>query len=48
MVRSVFVVGTGRVGTAVAARLVERGLELRENGAELERVCRALAEATGP
>jgi hypothetical protein len=47
MVRSVSVVGAGRVGSAVAARLAERGLELRGEGAELILLCvpdRAIAE----
>jgi predicted short-subunit dehydrogenase-like oxidoreductase (DUF2520 family) len=47
MVESVRVIGAGRVGSAVAARLQERGLELREDGAELVLLCvpdRAIAE----
>jgi predicted short-subunit dehydrogenase-like oxidoreductase (DUF2520 family) len=47
MVRSVSVVGAGRVGSAVAARLTERGIELLEEGAELVLVCvpdRAIAD----
>jgi predicted short-subunit dehydrogenase-like oxidoreductase (DUF2520 family) len=46
LVRSVRIVGAGRVGTAVAARLRERGVELRED-AELHLLCvpdRAIAE----
>jgi len=39
MFESVNVIGRGRVGTAVAARLEERGLELREDGAELVLLC---------
>src|SRR5256885_6145274 len=35
MFESVNVIGRGRVGTAVAARLEERGVELREGDAEL-------------
>jgi predicted short-subunit dehydrogenase-like oxidoreductase (DUF2520 family) len=38
MVRSVNVIGRGRVGTAIAARLEERGVELRED-AELTLLC---------
>jgi predicted short-subunit dehydrogenase-like oxidoreductase (DUF2520 family) len=48
MVRSVQVVGAGRVGSAVSARLAERGVELRDDGAELVLLCvpdRAIAEA---
>jgi len=36
---SVNVIGRGRVGTALAARLEERGVELRASGAELDLVC---------
>jgi predicted short-subunit dehydrogenase-like oxidoreductase (DUF2520 family) len=46
LVRSVRIVGAGRVGTAVAARLRERGVELRDD-AELHLLCvpdRAIAE----
>jgi predicted short-subunit dehydrogenase-like oxidoreductase (DUF2520 family) len=39
MVRSVNVIGRGRVGSALAARLEERGIELRENEAELTLLC---------
>jgi predicted short-subunit dehydrogenase-like oxidoreductase (DUF2520 family) len=39
MFESVNVIGRGRVGTAVAARLEERGVELREDGAELALLC---------
>jgi predicted short-subunit dehydrogenase-like oxidoreductase (DUF2520 family) len=39
MFESVNVIGRGRVGTAFAARLEERGVELRENGAELALLC---------
>jgi predicted short-subunit dehydrogenase-like oxidoreductase (DUF2520 family) len=39
MFESVNVIGRGRVGSAVAARLEERGVELRENGAELVLLC---------
>ena len=39
MIDSVKVVGAGRVGSAFAARLRERGLELREDGAELVLLC---------
>ncbi len=38
MFNSVNVIGRGRVGSAVAARLEERGVELRENG-ELTLLC---------
>src|SRR3954471_10269692 len=38
MVKSVNVIGRGRVGSAIAARLEERGVELRED-AELALVC---------
>ena len=44
---SVNVIGRGRVGSAVAARLQERGVELRADGAELVLLCvpdRAIAE----
>ena len=37
--KSVNVVGRGRVGSAIAARLTERGVELREEGAELVLLC---------
>jgi predicted short-subunit dehydrogenase-like oxidoreductase (DUF2520 family) len=36
---SVNVIGRGRVGSAVAARLQERGVELREDGADLTLLC---------
>jgi len=39
MVKSVNVIGRGRVGSALAARLEERGVELREVGAELTLLC---------
>jgi predicted short-subunit dehydrogenase-like oxidoreductase (DUF2520 family) len=54
MIESVNVIGRGRVGSALAARLLERGVELRDDQAELVLVCvpdRAIAEvaaATGP
>jgi predicted short-subunit dehydrogenase-like oxidoreductase (DUF2520 family) len=44
---SVNVIGRGRVGSAVAARLAERGVELRADDAELVLLCvpdRAIAE----
>ncbi len=44
------VIGAGRVGAAVAARLRERGVELRDEGAELVLLCvpdRAIAEVAG-
>jgi predicted short-subunit dehydrogenase-like oxidoreductase (DUF2520 family) len=47
LVKSVNVVGRGRAGSAIAARLAERGIELREDGAELVLLCvpdRAIAE----
>src|SRR5512140_709715 len=39
MFESVNVIGRGRVGSAVAARLEERGVELREEDAELILLC---------
>ena len=39
MFESVNVIGRGRVGTTLAARLEERGVELREDGAELVLLC---------
>jgi predicted short-subunit dehydrogenase-like oxidoreductase (DUF2520 family) len=39
MVSSVNVIGRGRVGSALAARLEERGVELREDDAELTLLC---------
>jgi predicted short-subunit dehydrogenase-like oxidoreductase (DUF2520 family) len=39
MVESVNVIGRGRVGSALVARLEERGLALREDGAELLLLC---------
>jgi predicted short-subunit dehydrogenase-like oxidoreductase (DUF2520 family) len=39
MVESVNVIGRGRAGSALAARLEERGIELREDGAELALLC---------
>jgi predicted short-subunit dehydrogenase-like oxidoreductase (DUF2520 family) len=39
MVNTVQVVGAGRVGSAIAARLAERGVELRDDGAELVLLC---------
>jgi predicted short-subunit dehydrogenase-like oxidoreductase (DUF2520 family) len=47
LVKRVNVVGRGRVGSAVAARLAERGVELRADDAELVLLCvpdRAIAE----
>jgi predicted short-subunit dehydrogenase-like oxidoreductase (DUF2520 family) len=47
MVKSVNVIGRGRVGSAVSARLQERGVELRDDGAALVLICvpdRAIAE----
>jgi predicted short-subunit dehydrogenase-like oxidoreductase (DUF2520 family) len=39
MFESVNVIGRGRVGSAVAARLEERGVALRDDGAELTLLC---------
>jgi predicted short-subunit dehydrogenase-like oxidoreductase (DUF2520 family) len=39
VVETVQVIGAGRVGTAIAARLEERGVELRQDGAELVLLC---------
>src|SRR5919199_5192473 len=39
MVETVRVVGAGRVGSAIAARLAQRGAALREDGAELVLLC---------
>ena len=39
MFESVNVIGRGRVGSAVAASLEERGLELREDSADLILLC---------
>jgi predicted short-subunit dehydrogenase-like oxidoreductase (DUF2520 family) len=39
MVKNVNVIGRGRVGSAIGARLEERGIELREDGAELALLC---------
>ena len=39
MIEIVNVVGRGRVGSAITARLAERGVELREEGAELVLLC---------
>ena len=47
MIDSVRVIGSGRVGSAMAARLDERGVQLRERDAELVLICvpdRAIAE----
>jgi len=47
MVDSVNVIGRGRAGSALAARLRERGVELRDDGAELVLLCvpdRAIAD----
>jgi predicted short-subunit dehydrogenase-like oxidoreductase (DUF2520 family) len=47
MVDSVNVIGRGRVGSALSARLRGRGIELRDGGAELVLLCvpdRAIAE----
>lgn len=39
MFTTVRVIGLGRVGSAVATRLAERGVELRDDGAELVLLC---------
>lgn len=47
MVRTVHIIGSGRVGSTIAARLRERGVELKEDGAELVLLCvpdRAIAQ----
>jgi len=47
MFESVQIVGRGRVGSAIAARLAERRISVRDNGAELVLLCvpdRAIAE----
>jgi predicted short-subunit dehydrogenase-like oxidoreductase (DUF2520 family) len=47
MFESVQIVGRGRVGSAIAARLAERGVSVRDAGAELILLCvpdRAIAE----
>ena len=47
MVDSVNVIGRGRVGSALGARLRERGIELRDGSAALVLLCvpdRAIAE----
>ena len=48
MVERIRIVGSGRVGSAVSARMRERGFELTEDGAELVVLCvpdRAIEEA---
>jgi predicted short-subunit dehydrogenase-like oxidoreductase (DUF2520 family) len=48
VIDNVTVVGRGRVGSAIAARLLERSVELREDEAEVVLLCvpdRAIAEA---
>ncbi|MEJ7791903.1 MAG: Rossmann-like and DUF2520 domain-containing protein [Gaiellaceae bacterium] len=50
MIKSVHVVGLGRVGSAVAARLSERGLRVSEQNSDLVLLCvpdRAIAEVAG-
>ena len=50
MFKSVNVIGRGRVGTAIASRLEERGVALREE-AELALLCvpdSAIADSTTP
>ena len=50
MIKSVHVVGLGRVGSAVAARLSERGLRVSEQDSDLVLLCvpdRAIAEVAG-
>ena len=47
MVQTIRIIGSGRVGSAVAARLRERGFDLRDEGADLVLLCvpdRAIAE----
>jgi predicted short-subunit dehydrogenase-like oxidoreductase (DUF2520 family) len=39
VIATVRVIGAGRVGSAISARLRERGIELREDGAELVLLC---------
>jgi predicted short-subunit dehydrogenase-like oxidoreductase (DUF2520 family) len=39
MIQTVTVIGRGRVGAAVAARLAERGVELRDDGAGVVLLC---------
>ena len=39
MIESVNVIGRGRVGSAIAARLRARGIELRDNGADVVLLC---------
>jgi predicted short-subunit dehydrogenase-like oxidoreductase (DUF2520 family) len=39
LIESVTVVGAGRVGSAVAARLAERGVDVRDEGANLVLLC---------
>jgi predicted short-subunit dehydrogenase-like oxidoreductase (DUF2520 family) len=39
LTESICIVGTGRVGTAIGARLRERGVEVRDEGAELVLLC---------
>ncbi len=50
MVQTIRIIGSGRVGSAVAARLRERGLDLRDDEADLVLLCvpdRAIAEVAG-
>jgi predicted short-subunit dehydrogenase-like oxidoreductase (DUF2520 family) len=50
MIETVHVVGAGRVGSALAARLAERGVRLLDEGAALVLLCvpdRAIAEVAG-
>ena len=39
MVQTIRIIGSGRVGSAVAARLRERGFDLRDDGADLVLLC---------
>jgi predicted short-subunit dehydrogenase-like oxidoreductase (DUF2520 family) len=39
VINNVHVIGSGRVGSAISARLLERGLGVREEGAELVLLC---------
>ena len=50
MIETVRVIGRGRVGSAVAARLAERGVQLRDKGADVVLLCvpdTAIADVAG-
>jgi predicted short-subunit dehydrogenase-like oxidoreductase (DUF2520 family) len=50
VIKSVNVIGRGRVGSAIAARLERRGIELREDGADVVLLCvpdGAIADVVG-